>query len=491
MTKTVFGSHSQTAHIWAQGRHSQGRASDGRMFFRGRVLYSYGTHFALGIVILGAQGEPVLTLLNDSGYSPSTGKHKGHARQAARGRIVYVPELTAVTYEIEGATREGMTAARIRSEMDQRRKAVAAHIAKHAAAYSDESAAVVWGLMGGTEKQAQAMRAKALAQVKRAQEKAAREEFAAQVKAGQRFAAMGGIAFRRHALGAIGESSGSAWDDSQVEAKRIRLGKELHAAHRALSKAGKAQAKRKVWAHIQTVRTMEGTAVKAARLAKARGDVRAAMSVLRQYLGEIAKPESARSHWPWSRNVWDTVAQAAHTLARHVGERPSCLGLYGALTGLHNEARANAQAAAELAARARLEEEREAREAWQAATPGARYSGRTAMGGAFLRAVNVERSGDMITGGELQTSQGAAVPLTHALKAFRFIKLCRAQGQAWAANGRTIPVGHFRIDRIAANGDFHAGCHFIEWAQVEALALALGVADWQGDESAVVTREHA
>ena len=490
MTKTVFGSHSQTAHIWAQGRHDHGRASDGRVFFQGRVLYSYGTHFALGIVILGAQGEPVLTLLNDSGYSPSTGKHKGHARHAARGRIVYVPDLTTAVYGIERATGEGMTPAKAKA-MGWPRTEVESHIVKHAAAYTDESAAVVWGLMGGTEKQAQAMRAKALAKVARAQEKAAREERAALVAQGKRFAAMGAIAFRRHALGAIGESSGSAWDDSQVEAKRIRLGKELHAAHRALSAAKLTKAKRAVWAHIQTVRAMEGQAVKAARLAKARGDVRAAMSVLRQYLGEVAKPESARSHWPWSRNVWDTVGTAAHTLARHIQGQPSKQALAAALLALSDDSQVKAREAAELAARARLEEEREAREAWQAATPGARYSGRTAMGGAFLRAVNVERSGDMITGGELQTSQGAAVPLTHALKAFRFIKLCRAQGQAWAANGRTVPVGHFRIDRIAANGDFHAGCHFIEWAQVEALALALGVADWQGDESAVVTREHA
>lgn len=99
-------------------------------------------------------------------------------------------------------------------------------------------------------------------------------------------------------------------------------------------------------------------------------------------------------------------------------------------------------------------------------------------GGAMLKAVNVTRDDSgAVTGGTLQTSQGAEVPLTHAIRAFRFLKLCRDAGREWRANGKTLPVGHFRIDSIDAAGNFRAGCHRINWPEVERVAAALGLAD--------------
>lgn len=80
-------------------------------------------------------------------------------------------------------------------------------------------------------------------------------------------------------------------------------------------------------------------------------------------------------------------------------------------------------------------------------------------------------------GETLETSLGAQVPLVHAIKAFRFVKLCRERGQDWHRNGHTIRVGHFTVDSIKANGDFRAGCHFIRWAECERIARELGVFD--------------
>lgn len=108
------------------------------------------------------------------------------------------------------------------------------------------------------------------------------------------------------------------------------------------------------------------------------------------------------------------------------------------------------------------------------------YVGRlsTPEGGAYLRA-----RGDL-----LETSLGATVPLADAIKVFRFAKLCRERGEGWSRNGARLPVGGFQVDRIAANGDFHAGCHLVQWAEVEALAEALGLANEAPSDAAVVNR---
>ncbi len=99
-------------------------------------------------------------------------------------------------------------------------------------------------------------------------------------------------------------------------------------------------------------------------------------------------------------------------------------------------------------------------------------------GGAYIRATGVKRDkAGQVTGGTLETSQGASVPLCHAIRAFRFLKLCRDRGRGWDANGRTIRVGHFNISRVDPAGDFVAGCHRINWPEVAALAVRLGVFD--------------
>lgn len=150
---------------------------------------------------------------------------------------------------------------------------------------------------------------------------------------------------------------------------------------------------------------------------------------------------------------------------------------------------AAAKAAREEAERAAAAWVEEARAAWRAGQPGparpahigydaAGKATRCNQGGAMLRARGVERdAAGVITGGELETSQGASVPLPHAVRAFRFLKLCRETGKEWRTNGRTVRVGHFKIDRVTAAGDFVAGCHSIKWEEVESLALALGVFD--------------
>lgn len=123
--------------------------------------------------------------------------------------------------------------------------------------------------------------------------------------------------------------------------------------------------------------------------------------------------------------------------------------------------------------------------AWISDAPGSRvpssYATDPASDSVYLR-----RHGD-----ELQTSRGASVPWDHAVKAFRFIKLCRERGEAFRRNGRVIRVGHFQVDSIDINGNMHAGCHYFAWEQIEAVARREGVFEMDASPEAVETREHA
>ena len=141
---------------------------------------------------------------------------------------------------------------------------------------------------------------------------------------------------------------------------------------------------------------------------------------------------------------------------------------------------------------ARMEEQKAVRLAWLAGDKAARFWGTDEKGGAYLRAVDVARDDSgQVTGGELQTSQGARVPLAHAIRVFRFLKHCRESGQTWARNGRTIRVGHYQVDAVESDGTFRAGCHLITWPQVESLAERLGVLDLAADSSVAAAREKA
>jgi hypothetical protein len=87
--------------------------------------------------------------------------------------------------------------------------------------------------------------------------------------------------------------------------------------------------------------------------------------------------------------------------------------------------------------------------------------------GAFLR----------IRGDNLETSLGAKVPLSHAIRVFQFVKLCRERNQEWKRNGKTLRVGHFQVDSINPDGSFRAGCHFISWHEIERVARKHGLFD--------------
>jgi hypothetical protein len=75
--------------------------------------------------------------------------------------------------------------------------------------------------------------------------------------------------------------------------------------------------------------------------------------------------------------------------------------------------------------------------------------------------------------GRVETSRGAQVPISHALRGLRFVRSVVKRGQAFQTNGRTFHLGHYKIDRIDADGTLTAGCHVISLAEIERIAPVL------------------
>ena len=209
---------------------------------------------------------------------------------------------------------------------------------------------------------------------------------------------------------------------------------------------------------------------------------------VKRAIAEQAKASRARVYVQHHLDRAQSELAEAERFAAAFGvafERPALADLSQRAADMaKREREAQKAAAVERAQREAAQRELDAGDfaAWQAREAGSRcpYSySRTTTGGAYLR-----RSPN---GESLETSQGASVPWDHALKAFRFVKLVRERGEPWARNGRQVRVGHYQLDRIEASGDFKAGCHFIEWAQIEVLAAREGVLDAAPSAEAVTT----
>jgi hypothetical protein len=77
--KRVFSNGDQVLHLWAN--QSQDSARSRNVFFKGKSCYSYGTHYELGRMV--KYNGFVVALVNDTGWSVTTGKHIYQALSAA------------------------------------------------------------------------------------------------------------------------------------------------------------------------------------------------------------------------------------------------------------------------------------------------------------------------------------------------------------------------------------------------------------------------
>ena len=79
--RKVLRNFSEVAHVWANRQQPYGES--GSIYFDGKIIYSYGTHFP----IAAHYKDIVLFTLAD--YSVSTAKHKSIVRSAIHQPTIY------------------------------------------------------------------------------------------------------------------------------------------------------------------------------------------------------------------------------------------------------------------------------------------------------------------------------------------------------------------------------------------------------------------
>lgn len=474
------------AHIWAQGDPAaSGQSGNGNFYFTGRDLWSYGTHFLVGRIM--ADG---VALINNNSHSTSTSGHQSDARGAARHRVRFnvgdLTELHSLLVTLDGRFNESKFNA-------ETKKAIRRELLQHANNLTGgRMAEGEWRESEGEQVGAYLCRRAGLPlatwgailkERKRLDDKAAK---AAQAKAD---AAALALAIR------YADMSDAEWrdymrkDSSKYECFYKRVGVELyHAAklakakgfsakRRAILKARRADALRRkagyqgaessyrrwqsVRTNIELVRSFKRQLATLPALSPLA--IQSAAARIRVVLSNLASCQA----FPVKTQI--RLDLQANELSRIVERMTPDVAAWRIAE--------SERLAAEYAERERLAslKREEQIAAWHNGAD-VRISFDAESGGAAIR----------IRGDQLETSHGASVPLDHAIKAFRFVKLVRQRGTAWERNGKTIRVGHFQIDRISAEGDFTAGCHKFTWPEIERAAALAGVADAPADDSAVI-----
>lgn len=601
MTQTVF-SNDMVAHVWAQQRQHSGRSNNGNFYFEGRVLYSYGTHFPVGIF-----AHDGTVFLNADSYSISTSGHQRAAWSAVRHRErVSLPSLSSVQRLILSADSRGKLPraqhkpardylaanwqeipaesdgaawllraigsrgtwaamrARLAAKADAKARRSKARMKAQAARAGRDMAARPWpdvkaeAWQGATDfgqrglaetikdyRESRLATPKAHKRIRsilwqretalRAIAALARNDADRHGNPGERTKARAVIGklrkFKAGRLGFVPGYEGPDGPDKLQAALALETGAGWRMLATLLNQLAPLvhvpPAMRSAAERLYT--KADGIATRLEGEEKQRQEIRSARSaVLRNlrtfnqsrrhyrqlvesgaWAGEIERPEypggpsapmndrgrlrlldSILSHVPqarpWGQDRGFELSPALAARADAIAARSE------AIAAELEPIRAELQTASERAAEAVRKAEREQRERIARMTPAEKlaaweageldsYSVRDMERerGPLLRAVAPEIDGCTVTGGTLETSQGANVPLRHAFRVFQFVALCRAERKAWKPGGawgpRHIRVGHFSLDSVAPSGDFVAGCHSIQWPEIERLASRLGV----------------
>jgi hypothetical protein len=515
--QTVF-SNGMTCHVWANQSQLEGRSSNGNISFHGRSLYSYGTHYLLGFIM-----PDRVAFLNSHNYSITTSKHQTYASRAVSGTRFYINDMTQLgdTFDrvawIMKTRREGKSPAKENADYYSRslvriREALLVYadlLRGNGSRYdrATDQSEVTSECAGQYLANAAGIGRAWPAIVKAADKRNVANAKASAIKTRKhakalaiRYADMSPVDWRLHMR--KDHSKYESFYDREAKAlfhaQRTAKAEGLSAKRQAMLKYRRAyalarkngyedlSAQHKRWdlvrRHIATIRSARDILAENPKLPYTapvkHGATKAALAALGYLIECQCFPSASRERMRFE-------------IARLMGTLPALAALKDA-----HEAEQLAREQAEYRARMevrRIERENEAKEQaekielWKKGE-NVRVYFDSEHGGAALRVM-----GDM-----LQTSHGAEVPLSHAVKVFRFAKMIRLQNFApdgtplvketvtnWARNGKTIRVGHFQVDRVGSNGSFQAGCHQIAWEEVERVARAAGVYEEQASADAL------
>ncbi len=462
--KTVF-SNDMVRHVWAQQNQSFGRSGNGNLWFEGRTLYSYRTPIANFV-----EGNKGLVLLITTETYSVTTTQQMPGKNITDKPAFYVPHIGADGYGVEHTHAKNLDSffksfeASLAAMAKLRPDTIAEELASAEKGRSNYLRAVGKYEGGNAEGESYDLQAAYVRGL--LTDKTRAQEYC--------------DAFGIDMPGAWEAAEGRATEATRLGFERVekilsdpkRQAKKEASRARA-AKAGEAYAQKIIATRLEWMQRPDSDILE-----------EAAESSSHHYGARVVRapgiPISYRRGSPVKGLTGPQFDEAKRVLVAHesnaaISEREA------RLTHILNEKEREIE-------RAKFEQ-------WQAGVAGVfcpRSYQRDARGGAYLR----------IVGDKVQTSQGADVPLAHAVKAFKVAKAIRARCYftemseadrktvAWKRNGKTIRVGLFQVDEILVDGSFKAGCHFLAWEQIEAAAKQAGVFDEAGDESAVETTAH-
>lgn len=494
MTRQVHPG-SMVAHLWANASQDSARTNNGNFYFTGPRLYSYGSHFVVGLH-LPFDGP---TLLNADSYSISTSGHQSDARRAVSGRPIYVARLTELADNLNYRDRTKADSA----------NAVFRHcvdLLERGISIDDDSLKSLLAY-AGRAKSFDKIKREAARKIAAGQARALRDKKAEALQSLKNWQAMESTLYARALADCV---RASAYETTAAILERYST--QIRKAQRTLGKAGTPP---RVWQASQ--RILKALAVMVPSLNAARGPATHRAQLRERITGLRRDITGVQNLWAEASQYRDSgrlnqLSSRLYNLSQRLGglarfesrylpasTQARALSLVDVVDSVQYSV---AEQSRLLQMAERVERERlaartqaESRADFFAGRP-SNWHGSTESGSCYIRAIDIRRNAEgRIDGGELQTSHGARVPLVHAIRAFRFVKLIRENTPkhdsthyignpnpfdapiAWRRNGERVRVGSFELDSITINGDFVAGCHKIAWPQIEELARALGVFD--------------
>lgn len=77
-----------------------------------------------------------------------------------------------------------------------------------------------------------------------------------------------------------------------------------------------------------------------------------------------------------------------------------------------------------------------------------------------------------LNGDIVETSHGANIPVSDALRLWPIIQRCRAGNKEYTPG---MPLGNYRLNQIKSDGSIVVGCHNIDYSEIALMSIALGV----------------
>lgn len=421
--KTVFD-NSMVAHIWAQNTQPYGTSNNGSFHFDGNILYSYGSHFVVGVIHKGT------VFLNSDTYSITTSKHQNHARNATTNPV-YVPDLTSIARYLAAPT----------FNRDIVRQKVKAHLVKHALDMPDRPDILkILTHIGQPKSFSSIMRKATIRQSKANKLKSKRHITSLKISYDKVMATK---------LPTRLKLSNCRFDFREISTHALTAKRYIK-----LVKVAKRNA-----THVFKFRqAILGEIIR-------RDDLRNRFEHTQniKYLFEFIRKSDVTPSIHMSRTYLDTYKVLKQRYPSLITSKMQALETQSLkyIAGLKLAMKLED----EIRARERFEKEKQKRIDWLNGTHTGYIYLTDEQGGALLR----------VKDNILETSQGAKVPLEHAVKAFKAVKAVRDHGLTWKRNGSTLRVGHFQIDTINSDGSIRVGCHKINWPEIKRIATELNI----------------